>query len=267
MPGYTGTLVPPWYDAPDTSLAGLLVAAFFYGASVAVAAFVSAKAVRRSSKRWRHNGRAKVYIAMIWAVIVTCMITSLCIWLFLLGIIPPSFWYFFGMRTWADGDLCLGCKTQCLMQILANRLSLIMYNPSRERRLKVGLLMALGLINVSVFVVWIPARLQMSPEWVFANEVWDRTEKAIYAVIDMALNIYFMWLVRTKLVAGGLKEYRVLWKYNAAMACLSISLDVMLIGMMSLPDDAVYVQVHPLVYLTKLNIEMNMAELIGKVSG
>jgi hypothetical protein len=39
----------------------------------------------------------------------------------------------------------------------------------------------------------------------------------------------------------------------------------MLIGMMSFPDSAIYVQVHPLVYLTKLNIEMNLAELIGKV--
>jgi trafficking protein particle complex subunit 12 len=30
-------------------------------------------------------------------------------------------------------------------------------------------------------------------------------------------------------------------------------------------DRTSYVQVHPLVYLTKLNIEMNMAELLGKV--
>ncbi|KAL1841311.1 hypothetical protein VTJ49DRAFT_7148 [Mycothermus thermophilus] len=208
-----GTLVPPWYHASDTTLTGLLVAAFFYGASVAVAAFVSAKAVRQLTKRWRHNRRAKFYIVM----------------------------------------------------ILANRLSLIMYNPSRERWLKVSLAVAIGIINVSVFIVWIPARLQISPEWVFANEVWDRTEKAIYAVIDMALNVYFMWLVKTKLVAGGLKQYTVLWKYNVVMVCLSISLDIMLIGMMSLPDDAVYVQVHPLVYLTKLNIEINMANLIGKV--
>ena len=35
--------------------------------------------------------------------------------------------------------------------------------------------------------------------------------------------------------------------------------------MMSLPNSFVYVQFHPLVYLIKLHIEMNMADLIGKV--
>jgi hypothetical protein len=35
--------------------------------------------------------------------------------------------------------------------------------------------------------------------------------------------------------------------------------------MMSLPNSFVYVQFHPLVYLVKLHIEMNMADLIGKV--
>ena len=34
---------------------------------------------------------------------------------------------------------------------------------------------------------------------------------------------------------------------------------------MSLPNGFVYVQFHPLVYLLKLHIEMNMADLIGKV--
>lgn len=34
---------------------------------------------------------------------------------------------------------------------------------------------------------------------------------------------------------------------------------------MSLPDDAVYLQFHPLVYLLKLHIEMNLAELLAKI--
>lgn len=40
---------------------------------------------------------------------------------------------------------------------------------------------------------------------------------------------------------------------------------ILLICMMSLPNGFVYVQFHPLVYLLKLHIEMNMADLIGKV--
>jgi trafficking protein particle complex subunit 12 len=114
------------------------------------------------------------------------------------------------------------------LQILANRLSLIMYNPAKERRLKVGLLIAIGLINVSVFCIWVPARLQISPTFIRLNDIWDRLEKAIFAVIDLALNTYFMWLVKSKLVASGLTQYNVLYKYNLIIGCISISLDVSL---------------------------------------
>lgn len=40
---------------------------------------------------------------------------------------------------------------------------------------------------------------------------------------------------------------------------------ILLIAMMSLPNDIVYLQFHPLAYLVKLHIEMNMADLITKV--
>jgi hypothetical protein len=114
------------------------------------------------------------------------------------------------------------------MQILANRLSLIMYNPVKERRLKVGLLIAIGLINISVFCIWVPARLQISPTFIRLNDIWDRLEKAIFSVIDLTLNTYFMWLVKSKLVASGLTQYNVLYKYNLIIVCISISLDVSL---------------------------------------
>ncbi|KAL2164865.1 hypothetical protein VTH06DRAFT_161 [Thermothelomyces fergusii] len=255
-----GTLVPPWYREEPTSQGGLLVAAFFFGSSTAVAMFDFTNAVRHTHRSWRRSRRAMTYVVMLWAVIATCIVTSLCSWLFLLGIIPPSIWYFLGIIfTWT-------IEVQCLMQILANRLSLIMYNPQKERLLKVGLLVAIGIVNLSVFCIWIPARLQISPTFIRINNIWDRTEKAIFAAIDMSMNVYFMRLVRSKLVASGLKRYDIVWKYNALMVFISISLDVLVIGLMSLPDDAVYVQVHPLTFLAKLNIEMSMADMLGKVA-
>ncbi|KAH6632238.1 hypothetical protein F5144DRAFT_593039 [Chaetomium tenue] len=140
-----------------------------------------------------------------------------------------------------------------------------MYNPVKERRLKLGLFIAIGFINVSVFCVWIPARLQISPTIVHVNEIWDRIEKALFAAVDMAMNLYFMWLVKSKLVSNGLTQYNLIYKYNMVTVCLSMLLDGMLIGFMSLPDDAVYFQVQALTYLTKLSIEVNMADLLGKV--
>ncbi|KAK4145943.1 uncharacterized protein C8A04DRAFT_10092 [Dichotomopilus funicola] len=197
----TGTLVPPWYKEEPTTRTGLLVAAFFFGASVAVAAFDVTKAVRQSHRSWHRRHRATTYVVMLWAA----------------------------------------------------------------RRLKLGLLILIGLVNISVFCIWIPARLQINDTYMRINYVWDRIEKAIFAAIDFCMNAYFMWLVKSKLVSNGLTQYNRLYKYNLAMVTLSISLDVLLIGLMSLKDDAVYVQVHPLMYLVKLNIEMNMAELIAKV--
>lgn len=40
----------------------------------------------------------------------------------------------------------------------------------------------------------------------------------------------------------------------------------MLIGLMSLPNQVVYVQFHPIAYMVKLYIEMSMADLIVKVA-
>lgn len=40
----------------------------------------------------------------------------------------------------------------------------------------------------------------------------------------------------------------------------------MLIGLMSLPNQTVYIQFHPVTYMVKLNIEMEMAELITKLA-
>ncbi len=40
----------------------------------------------------------------------------------------------------------------------------------------------------------------------------------------------------------------------------------MLIGLMSLPNQVVYIQFHPVAYMVKLNIELSMASLITKLA-
>jgi len=46
----------------------------------------------------------------------------------------------------------------------------------------------------------------------------------------------------------------------------SLSMDLLIIGMMSLNNSFVFMPFHPLAYIVKLNIEMSMAELVAKVS-
>jgi hypothetical protein len=58
-------------------------------------------------------------------------------------------------------------------------------------------------------------------------------------VLELGLNGYFMWLIRSELISNGLTKYDVLFKFNIAMVALSVSLDGVIIGAMSLPNDLV----------------------------
>jgi hypothetical protein len=84
-----GFLVPPWYKEKETSKTGLLVAAFFFGASMAVAFFASTKAGRQSYRSWRRNHRVNAYVMMLWGEISMCVLAAICSWMFLLGKIEP----------------------------------------------------------------------------------------------------------------------------------------------------------------------------------
>ena len=93
----------------------------------------------------------------------------------------------------------------------------------------------MGLINISVYCVWIPARLQVSEKYIFVNEIWDRAEKAIFCLIDASLNIYFIYLVRSRLIANGLTKYTPLFRFNCFMVAMSMSLGVSALYTTSLP--------------------------------
>ncbi|KIL88890.1 hypothetical protein FAVG1_08140 [Fusarium avenaceum] len=151
------------------------------------------------------------------------------------------------------------------MQIIVNRIALLHVSPTIVRRLKWGIFAILAVINVSVFCIWIPARLQINKTYIEINTIWDRIEKAIFAVIDLALNFYFLYLVRSSLISYGLTKYVVLYRFNLVMVVISISMDILIIASMSLRNTFLYVEFHPLAYLVKLHIELSMAELIAKI--
>lgn len=98
-------------------------------------------------------------------------------------------------------------------------------------------------INISVYNIWIPARLQISEKYIWTNEWWDRIEKVLYLLVDGSLNIYFIVIVKRNLVSNGLAKYRRLTKFNIFIIGFSLSMDVLIISMMSL--DNTFVQVFP----------------------
>ncbi|KAJ8118363.1 hypothetical protein OPT61_g629 [Boeremia exigua] len=121
-------------------------------------------------------------------------------------------------------------------------------------------------INISVFNIWIPARLQISHRYHVINEYWDRVEKFLYLIVDAALNWYFLKTVKANLISNGLTKYNRLVRFNQRIVIISLLMDVMIIVAMSIPNSFVYIQFHPLAYLVKLNIEMTMANLIKRIA-
>ncbi|KAJ2906163.1 hypothetical protein MKZ38_002878 [Zalerion maritima] len=254
-----GLFIPEDYVYTTVDELDMNIASIFWGFSLACAVFAGMKAVNQTIAGWKRRGRVSTYIVLVWGEWFSSVAMGIISWLFLRGIIEDSFWFFFFLvLTWS-------IQIQCLLQIIINRISLLMMVKTLGHRLKWGVFVAILCINVSVFCIWVPARLQISETIIRMNEIWDRVEKVVFLIIDAGLNIMFIYLVNSKLIANGLTKYRMLFKFNCIMVFVSISLDVVLIGTMSLPNGFVYLQFHPLAYLTKLYIEMNMADLIRKV--
>ncbi|KAF2816610.1 uncharacterized protein BDZ99DRAFT_376053, partial [Mytilinidion resinicola] len=220
----------------------------------------SMKAARQTVAIYKRTQRVwNPYSWMVWVELINNLVMTIYTWCYLRGNIRPSFGFFFGL-------ICMWVlQTQLILQIIANRVGLVMVDKQKAMRLKWLLFVLIGMVNVSVFCIWIPARMKVNETYIHINNVWDRAEKVIFLFIDLALNGYFLFLVRSKLIARGLTKYKPLFTFNAVIVVASLAMDVLIVGMMSLPNTFVYVQFHPLAYLVKLNIELSMADLISKV--
>ncbi|GAA5988197.1 hypothetical protein JCM10908_002107 [Rhodotorula pacifica] len=163
---------------------------------------------------WHQTHKLSIYVVLIWLEIATCVIFATICWCYISGRIDHSFAFFFAILT------CWALQVQLLLQIIVNRVNLLIGDRKQQMWLKWGTAGLITTINVSVYCIWIPARLQINENYIRINEWWDRCEKVIYLVVDLLLNLLF---IRT-------------------------------------------VAVHPVAYLTKLAIEMSMADLIIQIS-
>ncbi|KAK8042192.1 hypothetical protein PG993_006715 [Apiospora rasikravindrae] len=251
------------------------LATFFLGFTVAAAAFTFFQGIKQTRGVWSRskNLDRSPYIIMLWLEWTADGAMAIITYLHITGVIPgsaplgipsspgPSPFLLPAPTESVASFLAL---IQCIMGILVNRVSLLMYDPRTSRRLKWSVVALLGVINLSGFFIFIPSQLGVNATWVYADAIWDRLEKTIFAALDLSLNLYFIHLVRSNLIENGLLKYKLLYWVNLVMVFVSISLDVILIGLIS--KGFVFVQFHPICYLIKLNIEMNMADLIAKIA-
>jgi hypothetical protein len=110
-----------------------------------------------------------------------------------------------------------------------------------------------------------------SQTYVNINKYWDRVSKIIICLVDAGLNWYFihvrtftvirsshtmliipfLQVVDARLVKQhGLRKYKPLIGYYTRLGILSICMDVMLLGLMALPNQVVYIQFHPVAYVS-----------------
>lgn len=117
-------------------------------------------------------------------------------------------------------------QTQCILQIIVNRIRFILRDERRADQVQWGVAALIGVINIAVFILWVPAQLQINHQWVRANHVFEHAEKIVFTIVDISLNGYFVYLARLRLAEYGLAKYhRLLW-FNAAMILVSLALDV-----------------------------------------
>lgn len=105
-----------------------------------------------------------------------------------------------------------------------------MVNRKRALQLKIGTAVLITLVNISVFCIWIPARLQVNDTYERLNVIWDRIEKVIILLVDAGLNYYFVRIVQKQLVKPGLTKYRPLVRFNLYMILISLAMDCLIIG-------------------------------------
>ncbi|KAF4456394.1 hypothetical protein F53441_1464 [Fusarium austroafricanum] len=249
----------PDFKEVDAGENDMNIASIAWGISLGVGIFTLAKGLQQTIKSWRRGRKMNHYIILVWLEWMSSCVMSAVTWCYLRNYIPGGFPVFFTLIfLWS-------IQLQALIQIIINRIAILMVNRQNAKRLKIYSFLIILCINISVFTIWIPARLQVNRSWIEINKVWDRIEKVIFLLVDAGLNLYFIHLVRSRLIANGLTKYTRLFRFNLGMIAVSMTMDMLLIAMMSLPNDIVYVQFHPLAYLVKLHIEMNMADLIIKV--
>lgn len=152
------------------------------------------------------------------------------------------------------------------MLIIVNRLCILIQQPSQRLTLKLVVIGVVSVVSISTSCVWIPAQLQINSSYMSLDKWWDKFEKAIYLLLDLALNILFIRMVKGRLVDHGLKKYDRVMRFNQRIIIVSIGMDILLMSATTLKNPFVYTQFHPVTYIVKLQIEMSMSCLLIKVA-
>lgn len=103
--------------------------------------------------------------------------------------------------------------------------------------MKLGLLALVGSVNIFTASFWIKAQMPgATPSEIERMKNIERGEKTFFLFLDLGLSLTFLYLVRFRLISLGLNKYWRLFYASIAAICLSTTMDILLVGMLSLPS-------------------------------
>ncbi|KAI5858367.1 hypothetical protein BZA05DRAFT_1148 [Tricharina praecox] len=247
----------PDVDTEITHL-DLAISSIAWGFTLGFGFLTTWEAIKQTTRA--RNPLKSVYIWLVWGEILVCFCIGIIVYMLFSGLYKVSLVFLISLLTlWA-------LKLHFIVQIIINRINIIGIDPDFGVKLKWGTAIIILLLNISVFVIWIPAQLNVSPVFVRINNVWDRCTKVIYLVVDVGLNWLFVRTVKRRLIDHGIGKYDKLVTFNIRIIFISLAMDLLILGSMSLSNPLVYAQIHPLAFIVKLRVELSMAKLIRKVA-
>ncbi|POW23110.1 hypothetical protein PSHT_00510 [Puccinia striiformis] len=183
------TNIPTLQNASDHDLAGVV-----FGFTLGFGFFVICNAVKRTRKVY-------TFTIMTW---LTILVTSASAWMVFFNlenvVHRPLAYYVVLSILWS-------IQSQCVLQIIVNRIVLIWGNPAHIRWLRWGVFSWVSLINISA----IPARIQVSPAYAKFQAVWEPSESK---------DIDIKWSNEILMFSNELV------KFNILVIGLSIALDL-----------------------------------------
>lgn len=229
------TLISDHFVLQPVTVNDLQIASLAWGFTIGFGFLTTWNAIWQTVNVYKRYGYSRLnspYILMIWLEILVCLIFSIICWLHLNAFIPPRYARLLPLLfTWSANafkashstlsfvgsivytTLCSfpdqgtvttwALQVQFLLQIIINRVSILLTDRRHAMRLRIGVAVLITAINISVYCIWVPARLQISERYEYINNIWDRCEKIIYLLVDAVLNWYFIHIVRKKLVNQG----------------------------------------------------------------
>lgn len=212
-----------------------------------------------STIQYRGELKLTAYIILCSALLAASGILACLSWMYLINYFRP------GEAEMIAFLMLWSLQAHLYFQLVVTRVLVLNRHKATKFRLFIFALNA-G-INLMMFSLWLAPVIQPFTTH-SARIFWlPRVEKCLLLAIDLAINVYFLRLVSSKLLAGGFAKYRTFVHYNYKIIILSLACDCFMLGFQWYPgNDVMFVILHPALFLNKLVLEMSICERMAQSS-